>query len=138
MLRDLGTLRRWAAALEGDLRECRPGRWGVAVDDAYVLTVTHDGRSEQVYLGELVDEESFSAGPWWEPDQREATLDFEASEAVAGDLLEVLRLWDVDRALCPEHEAASWVCCATWLCPGQPFHQLGTVGTLGQAADEPS
>ena len=127
--RDLTVLRRWASALERDLRGRLSGTWEVTVDDSFVLTVSRDEQSEQVLLDDSVNEDSWPAEAWAEP-YRESTFDEEASEAVGEELLEVLRLWDVTWSPCSEHRAGIQICSATWVCSGPPSHDLAPVGGL--------
>ncbi len=129
MFRELSTLRRWASALEHDAAASLGGTWSLAVDDAYVLTVGHDDRQEQVLLSELVAEDSWPPQAWL-PARREATLEDDATEALAGELLEVLRLWDVSWTSCSEHGSPVFVCSSAWICPGPSTHEIALVGGL--------
>ena len=127
--RDPNTLRRWAAAVEHDAHNALDGIWSLAVDDSYVLTVRRDGLREQVLLDDMVDEDSWPPDAW-APKHRKITLDLEAAEAVADELLEVLRLRDVSWPSCSQHDQPVSHCSAEWICSGSPVHQVALFGAL--------
>ena len=97
---------------------------------APILVVTDGQRTERVMLDDGVDLDAWPEDAWSEP-YREHTLDDDASEAVAAELFEVLRLWNVPFAPCPEHSSPLVdVCSMTWTCPGRPALDLAQVGSL--------
>jgi hypothetical protein len=128
--RDVARVREFADRLSADLhRGLGPG-WNVSVGDDLVLTVTSNESSELVALDADVAVDNWPAEAWSER-YREFTLDDDASEAVSGELFEVLRMWEVSWPQCPEHGRPVDVCGTTWTCSGRPPHDLAQVGSLG-------
>lgn len=128
--RDVARVRRVAGLLSADLVRGLGPRWILSIDDDLVLTVTGDDATELVALDAEVAADNWPAEAWSER-YREFTLDDDASEAVSGELFEVLRMWGVSWPECPERHRLVDVCGTTWTCSGQPPHDLAQVGSLG-------
>ncbi|MFI5732150.1 hypothetical protein ACIA49_18645 [Kribbella sp. NPDC051587] len=128
MERDVERLRAAADSLNRDLRRTLGGDWGCSVD-GYVLTVVGGRRMEQVLLDSRVDEENWPAAAW-SAEFRDHTVEDDAAEAVATEVLEVLRLWHVEWPLCPDHGRPTDLCSRTWVCPGPPSHDVAPMGDL--------
>lgn len=116
--------------LSADLQRALGERWEVAVADGPTLIVTDGERTERVLFAGDVDVDAWPEDAWRD-EYREHTLADDASEAVAEELFDVLRLWDVSFSPCPTHTSPLVdVCSMTWVCPGPPSHDLAPVGSL--------
>ncbi|MFB6724186.1 hypothetical protein ACFCV3_28670 [Kribbella sp. NPDC056345] len=129
MERDLDRLEAVAKLLTRDMRRTLGKGWWCRLDDPYVVTVTDGRRTERVLLDARVDEENWPAEAW-AAGLREHTMADDAADAVAGEVLEVMRLWDIGWPLCTEHGRVADVCSSTWVCPGPRSHDLGLLGAL--------
>lgn len=128
--RDLERLRRVGELLDADIKRALGTEWAVTVSDGPILTMTDGDRTESVLIDGDVAVDNWPNDAWAEP-FREDTLDDDASEALAGELFEVVRLWDVPFSACPDHdEALIDVCSMTWTCSGPPEHDLSPLGSL--------
>ena len=126
----LSTLRRWAAALERDATASLGGTWQA---HRRRLLRLHGGPGRSTRAGA-------PRATWWtrsrggrRPGCRPAgrrRSKLEAAETLAGQLCEVVRLWDVGWTSCSEHGCTTFVCSAVWLCPGPPTHEIARVGAL--------
>jgi hypothetical protein len=128
--RDTSRVQGFANRLSEDLKRGLGQQWALGIDDGLVLTVTNCNATERVLLDADVALDNWPDEAW-EPRYREFTLDDDASEALAGELFEVLRLWAVSWPSCPQHGRPVDVCGTTWTCPGMPPHDLAQVGSLG-------
>lgn len=130
MDRDLGMLQQAADLLSADLRRVLGGGWDVRVEEGLIMVVSDGERTERVLVDDAVNLEAWPDDAWSDT-YRDSTLQDDASEAVSGELFEVLRLWGVDFSPCPEHESSLVdVCSMTWVCPGPPSHDLAALGSL--------
>lgn len=131
MQRDLERLRRVGELFDSDIKRALGAVWAVTVSDGPVMTVTDGQRTERVLIENDVALENWPEEAWSEQ-YREDTLDDDASEALAGELFEVTRLWNIEFPSCPEHGTTLVdVCSMTWICPGPPEHDIALVGLLG-------
>ncbi len=131
MKRDMERLGRVGELFDADLKRALGAVWAVAISDGPILTMTDGQRTERVLFDSDVALDNWPDDAWAEP-YREHTLDDDASEAVAAELFEVIRLWNVPFPSCPDHGPTLIdVCSMTWTCPGPPAHDLSSVGLLG-------
>jgi hypothetical protein len=130
--RDRDRLRRAAADVASDLTRVSGTGWKCIVDDQYVLTVTFRDQSESTVLESAVEDEEWYVSPKMTPEQQALALDADASEAVADEVLEVLRAAGWPSPHCDEHRLGLTVCGDVWLGNGPPGHDVAAVGHLGE------
>jgi hypothetical protein len=129
--RDLVHLRRVGDLFDADLKRAFGSEWAVTVTEGPILSVTNGQRTERVLFNDDVAMDNWPEEAWSDL-YREHTLDDDASEALADELFEVLRLWSVPFPICSEHgQSRTDVCSMTWTCSGPPGHDLAQVGNLG-------
>ena len=130
--RDRGRLRRAAADVASDLERVSGKGWRCTLDDEYVLSVTFGEQSESTLLESSVEDEQWFVSPEMTPEQQAEALNADAAEAVAEEVLEVLRAAGWPSPLCDEHRRPLMVCGDVWLCNGPPGHDVAAIGHLGE------
>ena len=131
MLRDLAQVRAATEFVTADLRRVLGGSWSCRLDDDWVLTVSDGARTEASLLtGEIEDEAWYVNERWSDEDQR-AALDAEAGEAVATEVIELLRVLGAGPLRCPQHGAELGSCEGVWYCEGVTGHDVALIGRLG-------
>lgn len=133
--RDLDRMRRVLRLIEDDLRRTLDSQLACSLDDEWVLRVSLDARSEAVLVDDLVDREAWPDQAWHE--YREDTLDDDASEVLASEVLEILRALDLPGPVCPEHRTALDVCSMSWVCGSINGHDAALMGELRTPSPEP-
>lgn len=132
MDRDIARFRRAAQLVEGDLRRTTGSEWACEVDDDFVLSVSSGEQTESVLLGRHVEDEAWYIREDATEEQQQAALDDEAAEAVAGEVLEVLRVFGRSWPVCGDHSRPIASCSGVWTCTGPPSHDVAEVGALGR------
>ena len=128
MDRDPNRLRQAANLIAQDLARTTTERWSCEVDDDLVLTVARGERQEQVLIDRRVVEESWPLDAWSD-EHHQFTLVDDATETVAEEVRQVLRVWGITWPICPFHDERLFVCGTTWVCgPGR--HDMAAVGEL--------
>lgn len=135
MLRDIAQVRGVAELVAADLRRVLGPTWSCEVSDDWVLTVSDGARAEPSMLDREVEDEEWYVDSSWAPEQQEAALAVDATEVVASEVLEVLRVLGTARLTCPEHGADLGACESVWYCESALGHDVAFVGCLG--TDEP-
>ena len=132
MDRDPLRLRRAPGLVEADLCRTTGAPWRCEISADLVLTVTDGQQSESVLLEREIQDEEWYVDERAFPEELDAALDDEAAEAVADEVLEVLRALDVPWPLCIAHGALMGSCSGVWFCEGPPGHDVAEVGALGR------
>jgi hypothetical protein len=130
MRRDPKHLRRAAALVEADLQRTLGSDWSCSIGDDYVLTVTGVGSRESSLLHSLVEDEAWYLPTGQTPEQQRAALEVDAEEAVACEVVEVMRVLGQAWPRCTEHGDSLTNCEGEWLCNGPPSHGIALVGAL--------
>lgn len=130
MDRDVENLRRAALAVSDDLRRTLPGRWGLAIDGDFVLTVQRDDEAEQVALDRSIPDDTWPAEAF-SSKYRASTLQDDAAEVVMENVVEVLNLWGVRWPVCTDHGAGMEPCGVIWVCQRAIPHDV-LLGDLGK------
>ncbi len=132
MKRELGTLRAAAARVEADLQRTVDNGWSCTIDDTWVLTVGNAQQQEASALVDEVEDAAWYLGRDQTPVERAAALDADADEAVASEVVEVLRVLGIEWPTCGEHNRSMMNCSGDWICNGPPSHAVALAGELGK------
>jgi hypothetical protein len=135
VLRDIAQVRGGVELVVADLRRVLGPTWSCEVSDDWVLTVSDGVRAEPSMLDREVEDEAWYVDSAWTPEQQQAALAVEATEAVASEVLEVLRVLGTSRLTCLEHGADLGACESVWYCERLQGHDVAFVGCLG--TDQP-
>lgn len=129
MRRDLALVRAATDLVAADLRRALGPPWACRVDDDWVLAISDGPRTEVSLLDREVDDEQWFVNAHWSAEQQRGALAVEATEAVASEALEMLRVLDAGPLTCPTHGSGLDACEGVWFCGGG--HDVAFVGRLG-------
>lgn len=131
VLRDFDQVRAATELVAADLRRVLGGSWSCRLDDHWVLTVSDGARAEASLLGSEVEDEAWYVNERWPEEEQRAALDAEAGEAVATEVIELLRVLGAGPLTCPQHGAELGSCEGVWYCEGATGHDVALIGRLG-------
>ncbi|WP_369137231.1 hypothetical protein [Modestobacter versicolor] len=130
MDRELDRLSAAAARVQADLRRTTGRPWRCSVDAAHLLTVTDGTVTGRVVLDAEVEDEEWFVPAGATPAERDAGLDADADEVVAGEVTAALRDHGVEWPRCPDHHRQLGACSGWWTCEGGASHDVAEVGSL--------
>ena len=131
MLRDLAQVRAATELVAADVRRVLGEPWSCWLDDDWVLTVSDGARTESSLLNSRVEDEAWYVNERWSDEDQRAALDAEAAEAVATEVVEILRVLGAGPLTCPQHDSRLGSCEGVWYCEGVNGHDVALVGRLG-------
>lgn len=131
MLRDLAQVRAATRLVAADLRRALGEPWSCRLDDDWALTVSDGVRTESSLLNSRVEDEAWYVNERWSEEEQRAALEAEAGEAVATEVVELLRVLGAGPLTCPQHGSRIGTCEGVWHCEGASGHDVALVGRLG-------
>ncbi len=133
MRRDAAWLSAAAERVSADLVRTTNRPWTCDVGSDYVLTVSDGVIGERLLLESEVEDEEWFAPVGATAAELDAGLDADADELLSSEVAEALRSLGVEWPVCADHRRAMISCSGSWICNGEPSHDVAEVGSL-QAA----